>query len=162
MLVLDKVLMGVIEIEPKEILVDGIRKELGKTLATMLHEGFIFDKKGDMSGEMMGKFLVLRDKIKGLKRSIEYIQDFLNIYGDKIWNEEIVRIIEFAVEKEATNLVNKKYSTTLIEAQESYYIPIFNPVDEFDFTFMGRVLRHILQTIEKGFYLDHLSSWYDA
>jgi len=35
-------------------------------------------------------------------------------------------------------------------------------VDEFDFTFMGRVLRHILQTIEKGFYLDHLSSWYDA
>jgi len=45
MLVLDKVLMGVIEIEPKEILVDGIRKELGKTLANMLHEGFIFDKK---------------------------------------------------------------------------------------------------------------------
>ena len=33
MLVLDKVLMGVTEIEPKEILVDGIRKELGKTLA---------------------------------------------------------------------------------------------------------------------------------
>ena len=45
MLVLDKVLMGVIEIEPKEILVDGIRKELGKTLANMLHEGLIFDKK---------------------------------------------------------------------------------------------------------------------
>ena len=27
---------------------------------------------------------------------------------------------------------------------------------------MGRVLRHILRTIEKGFYLDHLSSWYDS
>lgn len=92
----------------------------------------------------------------------------MNIYGEKIWNEEIVRIIEFAVEKEATNLVTKKQysdfggSTTLIEAKESFYIPIFNPVDEFDFTFMGRVLRQILQTIEKGFYLDHLSSWYDA
>jgi WASH complex subunit strumpellin len=108
MLVLDNVLMGVIEIQPKEILVDGIRKELGKTLATMLHEGFIFDKKGNMSEEMMSKFLALRDKIKGLKRSIEYIQDFLNIYGEKIWNDEITRIIEFAVEKEATNLVNKK------------------------------------------------------
>ena len=44
MLVLDKTLMGVIELDPKEILVDGIRKELGKTLATMLHEGFIFAK----------------------------------------------------------------------------------------------------------------------
>ena len=45
MLVLDKVLMGVIEIEPKEILIDGIRKELGRTLAHLLHEGFIFNKK---------------------------------------------------------------------------------------------------------------------
>ena len=160
---LDKVLMGVIEIEPKEILVDGIRKELGRTLAEMLHEGFIFDKtKPDMSGEMFGKFMQLRDKIKGLKRSIEYIQDFLNIYGEKIWNEEMVRIIEFAVEKEATNLVNKKYSTGMMEAQENYYVPIFTPVDDLDFTFMGRVLRHILQTISKGFYFDHLSSWYDA
>jgi WASH complex subunit strumpellin len=163
MLVLDKILMGVIEIEPKEILVDGIRKELGRTLAEMLHEGFIFDKtKQDMSKEMFGKFEALRDKIKGLKRSIEYIQDFLNIYGEKIWNEEIVRLIEFAVEKEASNLVNRKYQGGMLEAQESYNIPIFTPVDGDDFTFMGRVLRHILRTIEKGFYLDHLSSWYDS
>ena len=45
MLCLDKVLMGVIEIEPKEILIDGLRKELGRTLANILHEGFIFNKK---------------------------------------------------------------------------------------------------------------------
>ena len=45
MLVLDKVLMGVIEIEPKEILIDGIRKELGKHLAMILHSGFIFTSK---------------------------------------------------------------------------------------------------------------------
>ena len=109
MLVLDKVLMGVIEIEPKEILIDGIRKELGKTLATILHEGFIFKKQmGNMVEELEVKFKLLRDKIKGLKRSIEYIQDFLNIYGEKIWNEELSRIIEFAVEKEATGLINKK------------------------------------------------------
>ena len=73
MLVLDKVLMGVIEIEPKEILVDGIRKELGKTLASMLHEGFIFEKKGDLSAELMDRFVRLRDKIRGLKRSVEHI-----------------------------------------------------------------------------------------
>ena len=33
MLKLDNVLMGVIEIEPKDILVDGLRRELCKTLA---------------------------------------------------------------------------------------------------------------------------------
>ena len=42
MLKLDNVLMGVIEIEPKEILVDGLRRELCRTLARILHEGFIF------------------------------------------------------------------------------------------------------------------------
>ncbi len=73
-----------------------------------------------------------------------------------------MRIIEFAVEKESTNLVNKKYSTGLMEAQENYYVPIFTPVDNEDYTYMGRVLRHILRTISNGFYLDHLSSWYDS
>lgn len=110
--------MGVIEIEPKEILIDGIRKELGKTIATMLHEGFIFNKKqqGTNVDELEQKLKHLRDRVKGLKRSIDYIQDFLNVYGEKIWSEEMSRIIEFAVEKEATALVSKKYSTSLIEA----------------------------------------------
>ena len=45
MLCLDKVLMGVIDIEPKEMLIDVIRKELGKTIATILHEGFIFKRQ---------------------------------------------------------------------------------------------------------------------
>ena len=40
MLVLDNVLMGVINIEPKEILVDGLRKELCKKMATMLDREF--------------------------------------------------------------------------------------------------------------------------
>ncbi len=58
MLVLDKVLMGVIEIEPKEILIDGLRKELGRYLATLLHEGFIFSqkKKDGVTDELKQKF----------------------------------------------------------------------------------------------------------
>jgi len=75
MLVLDKTLMGVIELDPKEILVDGIRKELGKTLASMLHEGFIFNKKAMMDDveTLESKFEMLREKFTGLKRSLEYI-----------------------------------------------------------------------------------------
>ena len=66
--------MGVTEIEPKEILVDGIRKELGKTLAQLLHEGFIFNKKNPaMAEELESRFRLLKEKITGLKRSIEYI-----------------------------------------------------------------------------------------
>ena len=35
-------LMGVINIEPKEILVEGLRKQLCQTVAKMLHDAFIF------------------------------------------------------------------------------------------------------------------------
>ena len=74
MLVLDKVLMGVTEIEPKEILIDGLRKELGRTLAQLLHDGFIFNKRNlPMEKELDSRFDVVKNKIIGLKRSIEYI-----------------------------------------------------------------------------------------
>lgn len=86
----------------------------------------------------------------------------MNVYGEKLWNEEITRIIEFAVEKEATALVNKKYSANFVEAQENFYVPTFIPMDTYDFTFMGRVLRHITDTLSKSFYLEAMQSWYDA
>jgi len=39
-------------------------------------------------GEFGLKFERLKSSFVGLKRSIEYIQDFLNIQGEKIWREE--------------------------------------------------------------------------
>jgi len=45
MLRLDKTLMGVIELEPKEVLVKGLRKELCRKLAEILHNEFIFQGK---------------------------------------------------------------------------------------------------------------------
>ena len=179
MLELDNVMMGMIEIEPREILVDGLRKELCKCLALMLHKEFIFATEhsgrgntgaggqkiqGGMGafGDYEEKFERLRNNFVGLKRAIEFISDFLNVQGEKIWREELGRIIELAVEKEATRLVNKKYQSSIDNIEDGkYYIPEFDPVDENDFTFMGRLLRHILGGMGKGFYLDNLSTWYD-
>lgn len=62
-------------------------------------------------------------------------------------------IVQLAVDKEATRLVNKKYQSQL-DANETRYTPEFNPVDENDLTFMGRLLRHILFSVSKGFYLE--------
>jgi len=65
------------------------------------------------------------------------------------------------VEKEATKLVNKKY-TANIDANESQYIPTFEPVDENDITFMGRLLTAVLNSMNKGIYLDQMSHWYNT
>lgn len=172
MLMLDKVLMGVTEIEPKEILIDGLRKELCKKMASMLHSEFIFkeadltttnvdhSKQGAMGefGVYEAKFLRLKANFVGLKRSIEYIQDFLNVQGEKIWREELSNIVDHAVEKEAQRLVNRKYSSNI---DDDSYRPEFDPVDTEDQTFMGRLLRNILAQMDRGFYLDTQSTWYD-
>lgn len=85
----------------------------------------------------------------------------MNVPGEKIWREEFSKIIEFAVEKEATRLINKKYNANWLDLSDNTYIPKFKAVDENDATFMGRLLRNIIQQISRGFYLDATSSWYD-
>jgi hypothetical protein len=80
------------------------------------------------------------------------------VQGEKIWREELSRIIEFAVEREATKLVNKKFNANFDD--ENSYRPEFDPVDAQDLTFMGRLLRNILGQMDRGFYLDNMSTWY--
>lgn len=72
----------------------------------------------------------------------------------------MTRIIDFAVEKESTQLVNKKYQADL-DYQEKHFVPTFIPTDNYNITFMGRLLRNITESLGKGMYLDYLSSWYD-
>lgn len=109
-LMMKKTLVGVIELDPKQLLEDGIRKELVKHLAESLHNGLTFNAKSKQS-ELLDKLTNLAKIIDGYKRSFEYVQDYLNIYGFKIWQEEVgynytmfMLIILFGI-----NLILKKY-----------------------------------------------------
>lgn len=42
-------LVGVVEIDPKQLLEDGIRKELVQHIATALHNGLIFNPKSKVN-----------------------------------------------------------------------------------------------------------------
>jgi len=44
----------------------------------------------------------------GFRRSFEYIQDYVNIYGLKIWQEEMSRIINYNVEQECNSFLRHK------------------------------------------------------
>lgn len=89
-LMMKKTLVGVIELDPKQLLEDGIRKELVKHLAESLHNGLTFNVKSKTPEvELVGKLTNLAKIIDGYKRSFEYVQDYLNIYGFKIWQEEV-------------------------------------------------------------------------
>lgn len=111
-------------------------------------------------GDFGEKFARLKDNFVGLKRSIEYIEDFLNVQGEKIWREELTRIIQKSVDKEAVRLVSKRIAADIDSNDGADYVPDFEPVDENDATFMGRLLRQITRSLDKGFYLDSQSTWY--
>ena len=85
-------MVGVIKIDPKKLLEDGIRKELVIQVANALHSTLVFNPKAKVS-ELNTKLPELAHKIDGFRRSFEYIQDYVNLYGLKIWQEEYTRLV---------------------------------------------------------------------
>lgn len=70
---MEKTLVGVICIDPKQLLEDGIRKELVKNISLALHINLSFNSKAKIS-ELEPKLKTLAQIMNGYKRSFEYIQ----------------------------------------------------------------------------------------
>lgn len=161
-LMMKTTLVGIIKVDPKQLLEDGIRKELVKRVAFALHRGLIFNPRAKPS-ELMPKLKELGATMDGFHRSFEYIQDYVNIYGLKIWQEEVSRIINYNVEQECNNFLRTKIQDWQSMYQSTHIpIPKFAPVDE-SITFIGRLCREILRITDPKMacYIDQLNTWYD-
>lgn len=161
-LMMKSTLVGVIKIDPKQLLEDGIRKELVMQVSQALHNGIIFNPKAKVN-ELLPRLTILGERMEGFRRSFEYIQDYVNIYGLKIWQEEVSRIINYNVEQECNSFLRTKvldwqsvYQSTAIP------IPRFAPVDE-SVNFIGRLAREILRITDPRAtaYIDQMKAWYD-
>jgi WASH complex subunit strumpellin len=162
MLLMKTTLVGIIKVDPKRLLEDGIRKELVKQVAAALHSGLIFNPKAK-TNELESKLLALSEKMNGFNRSFEYIQDYVNIYGLKIWQEEVSRIINYNVEQECNSFLRTK----VLDWQSSYQsqtipIPVFPPVDS-SVNFIGRLAREILRITDTHLtvFVPQMNAWYD-
>lgn len=161
-LMMKTTLVGIIKIDPKQLLEDGIRKELVMQVAYALHQGLIFNPKSKVS-DLLPRLDALGDQMEGFRRSFEYIQDYVNIYGLKIWQEEVSRIINYNVEQECNSFLRTK-----IQDWESIYqstaipIPKFVMVDE-SVNFIGRLAREIIRITDPKTttYIDQMKAWYD-
>ncbi|KAJ8784998.1 hypothetical protein J1605_007554 [Eschrichtius robustus] len=161
-LMMKTTLVGIIKVDPKQLLEDGIRKELVKRVAFALHRGLIFNPRAKPS-ELMPKLKELGATMDGFHRSFEYIQDYVNIYGLKIWQEEVSRIINYNVEQECNNFLRTKIQDWQSMYQSTHIpIPKFTPVDE-SVTFIGRLCREILRITDPKTtcHIDQLNTWYD-
>lgn len=82
----------------------------------------------------------------GYRRSFEYIQDYIGIYGLKIWQEELSRIIGYNVEMECNSFMRAK----ILDWQSVYQskivpVPSFEPCDSQSMTFIGRLARELIR-----------------
>uniref|UniRef100_A0A3Q1CRV9 WASH complex subunit 5 n=1 Tax=Amphiprion ocellaris TaxID=80972 RepID=A0A3Q1CRV9_AMPOC len=161
-LMMKTTLVGIIKVDPKQLLEDGIRKELVKRVAYALHKGLIFNPKAKPS-ELMPKLKDMAATMDGFYRSFEYIQDYVSIYGLKIWQEEVSRIINYNVEQECNSFLRTKIQDWQSVYQSTHIpIPKYPPVDE-SATFIGRLCREILRITDPKVtcYIDQMNTWYD-
>ncbi|EKX49139.1 hypothetical protein GUITHDRAFT_85883 [Guillardia theta CCMP2712] len=161
-LAMEKTLMGIVEVDPKQLLQEGIRKELVRQISMALHGILIFSSGKVEEFEM--RLEELRRNLDGFRLSFEYISDYINLYGLKIWQEEFTRIIDFNVEQECNVFLKKKtYPWDSRFQSTAIPIPLFAPVDEHSVSFVGRLLREILLQTDshKSLFLTSHSGWFD-
>eukprot|EP01002_Notosolenus_urceolatus_P014257 NODE_557_length_1967_cov_6.903545_g447_i0.p1 GENE.NODE_557_length_1967_cov_6.903545_g447_i0~~NODE_557_length_1967_cov_6.903545_g447_i0.p1 ORF type:complete len:629 (-),score=159.71 NODE_557_length_1967_cov_6.903545_g447_i0:79-1965(-) len=165
---MDKALIGVIQVHPKGVLEDGIRKELVRRISDLCHNLLTYRiplGSGSVK-EFEERLRALARELLGMKAAFEYVQDYVNVYGLKVWQEEFSRLIAFNVEMECNPFV-KRQIMPYDSAYQSVNIPIpLHPPpegQEHSETFMGRLVRELLAQIDprNAICLPHRQAWVD-
>lgn len=73
-----------------------------------MHKTLEFDPKADMGKEFERVMKNISSQMDGFRRSIEYIQDYVDMAGLKMWQEEIARIINYNIEQECNRYLKRK------------------------------------------------------
>ena len=98
-------------------------------VASILHSTFIFNPKSkEKVGEVYSKIKLISREMEGFRKSFEYIEDYINIPGLRLWQEEISRIINHAVEKEAAGFLKNAGDSYNQYQSLAVPIPEFPPV----------------------------------
>ncbi|XP_058790000.1 WASH complex subunit 5 isoform X2 [Phymastichus coffea] len=160
MLALRSVSLGVLRVDSQRLLEDGIRQELVKKVTLALHNSLIFDVK--TKGALLTKLEALSTVMDGYRKSFQYIQDYININGLKVWHEEITYIINNAVEEECrgSSWTPGKTWTYLPEDKINLHLV---PRDSNSLTFMGRLARELIRITDPKItiYIEHVLAWFD-
>ena len=68
--------------------IKGIRRELVNRVAGLLHQIFTFNPKSkDRLGDLNSKITSIAKEMEGFRKSFEYIEDYINIPGLRLWQE---------------------------------------------------------------------------
>lgn len=164
-LVMERTLLGVIQVDPRQILEEGLRRVLVREVTSALHSNISFK---ELSRQEINKNLTtLAQTLNGLKKSIEYLQDYIDTAGLKIYQQEFGRVINYYVEQEANRYLKKKTFDSASRFQsKAIPIPRFDSGSAADpsggTNFMGRVMSALLFLTDSTatVYAPECSAWF--
>lgn len=181
MLMMQNTTIGSIKINSKQLLEDGIRRELVKRMSDSIQATAQQSKiSSTMTISQQAQCLLSTLKrldtiMNGYKCSFNYLQDYLFIYGLRMWQEELGRIIKFNVELASESLMGKWCSRDKGGCQGPSFsnhgsiyqslnapVPIYNS-DPSESSFMMIILNEILKVTDgrATIYDEQMNAWYD-
>jgi len=110
-LMMKSTLVGINLMEPKKLLEKGIRNELVRQLLQTMTENLSFDKTSlpksiSAGANLQSKLELIAEQVQGMRRSLEYIGDYVNTNGLKVSESQIFKNLILVV----YHVVNYQYS----------------------------------------------------
>jgi len=137
-------LLGVIEVQPKELLDQGIRKELLGLIHRILDKALYFSPKANGVDDFTKRLNKLAEDLSAFRQSVEYIQDFISAYGNKMFIEEFDRLMACYIDMEAACLLTKKLTFEELSYDEDIPMPDEKSLPFGVINFTGRLLKQVL------------------
>ncbi|GMH56588.1 hypothetical protein TrST_g9055 [Triparma strigata] len=167
-LAMEKTLLGVIQVDPRAILEDGLRSELVRQMATAMDS--VLRWPTDVTNPAASQAAVVKsltalgNRVNGYRLAIEYIQDYCDLAGLKMWQAELARITSYNTEQESNRYLQKKiYDGQSRFQSRAIPIPRFSPIDSAN-NFMGRTVTALLRMTDASttIYSPECGGWYLA
>ena len=157
---MNKLSVGGVEVNPRKLMDEGLRKEMVQHISELLNSLLQFDFSADAEttasmikhqASAMKSLVSLSNRLEGFQDAISCIEDFVAINGCKMWHQEMSRIISYNVEQE----VNKYLLKKVLDSDSEFQSKIA-PIPRFPKTqnepncinFMGRVMSMLVKITE--------------
>lgn len=185
LMLMQNTVIGVIQVDSRSLLEDGFRRELVRRVSDSIREilspaettaSSSNSSVLQLANSLLSRLVRLDEVMGGFKRSLEYVQDYLFIYGLRMWQEELSRIVRFNVDTASSALRGKNHLRELRaadnlssgsqsaggEQRHKISVPVYhsNPLKS---SFVVMILDELLRITDPRatIYDEQMSAWYE-
>ena len=106
---MDNTVIGGAQVNPRELLDEGLRKELVSHVSGLLNNLLQFDFAADSEtvasmskhqAAAMRSLSSLSGRMEGFQAALQCVEDYICLDGLKMWHEEVSRIFSYNIEQE--------------------------------------------------------------